>query len=153
MKALHDGGLTRFVGVLQTRAQQAQTEAMKAQQSLQQTRQQLDRLHLMAQTSGLKNSVANVALYANAAGFRSEVMEMAQQFKDAYGVQQLQAQQAQRHMQQALQRHESMQCVLDKAKSMVAMEQSRKAQKVMDEMAGQAWMRQHQAARLEAGSR
>ncbi|WP_455555982.1 flagellar FliJ family protein [Comamonas sp.] len=153
MSRLRESGLGRYVDVLKVRAEQAHTDAIKAELALQQTRKQMDRLQQMAQTSALKNSAANVALYANAAGFRSGLMEMAQQFKDAYGVQQLQMQQAKQHMQQAQLRHESMQCVLDKALSSAALVQSRKAQKVMDEMAGQAWMRQRQAARVETGSR
>lgn len=153
MTTARDSGLGRYVDVLQARAQQAHTDALKAEQALQQTRQQIQRLQQMAQTSALKNSVANVALYANAAGFRSGLMEMAQQFKDAYGVQQLQTQHAKQLMQQAQLRHESMQCVLDRGLSKVALEQTRKAQKVMDEMAGQAWMRQRQAAHMETGSR
>lgn len=145
--------LSRYADVLGQRALQAQTEAVQAERTMQQTRTQLERLAEMVHTSALKNSVGNVALYVNAAGFRSGLMDVAQQFRDAYGVQQLQAQQAKQLMHQALQRHESMQCVLEQARTQAVLEQSRKAQKMMDELAGQAWMRQRQAASIETGSR
>ncbi len=145
--------LRSYVQVLDLRAQQAQTQALQAKQAVEQTRSQLQRLQHLAQTSALKNSAGNVALYANAAGFRSGLMEMAQQFRDAYGVQQLQSQQAQQQMQKALLRHESMQCVLEARLKQASAEQARKAQKSMDELAGQAWMRQARASHTETGSR
>ena len=70
--------LRSYVQVLDLRAQQAQTQALQAKQAVEQTRAQLQRLQHLAQTSALKNSAGNVALYANAAGFRSGLMEMAQ---------------------------------------------------------------------------
>lgn len=133
--------MRKYVEVLDLWAQQAQTEAAQAQLRLQRTQQQLARLQQLGLTAQLKKNVAPVALYANAAGFRSGVLEMAHQCRDACGVQQLELRQAQQQVHQAMQRHQSMQSIWQRNQDKLVQEQQRAGQKTMDEMAGQAWMR------------
>lgn len=134
--------LARYVQVLDHKVQQAQADQAQAKTQLARTQNKLSLLQEMTQTAQLKKSAANVALYVNAAGFRSSLMDMAQQFRDVRGVQQLELTQAQHRMQHAMRRHESMSGVLEQAHVQAAQQQTRQAQKVMDEMASQAWMRQ-----------
>lgn len=136
--------MTRYVRVLDQRVQQAQAQSGQAQARLLQTQAQLERLKSLGLSAGLKKKLGNVALHANAAGFRYGLMEMAEQCRDACSVQQLEWLQAQSLMQQAMRRHDSMQNVLSRAQANIAQSQIRQAQKVTDEMAGQAWMRQFQ---------
>ena len=138
--------LARYVEVLDHQVQQAQVQQAQAQEQLKRTQTKLALLKEMAQTSQLKKPVGNVALYVNAAVFRSSLTDMAQQFRDARGVQQLELAQAQQRMQHAVRRHESMSGVLQQAQARAVQHQMRQAQKAMDEMAGQAWLRQRQAA-------
>lgn len=138
--------LARYVQVLDHQMQQAQAQQAQAQAQLARTQSKLTLLQEMAQSAQLKKSAGNVALYGNAAGFRCSLMDMAQQFRDARGVQQLELAQAQQQMQHALRRHESMSGVLEQAQAQAAQLQARQAQKVMDEMASQAWLRQRQTA-------
>lgn len=138
--------MDRYVQVLDLRAQQALADFGQAQARLARTQTQLERLKTMGLTSGLKNSAGNVALYANAAGFRSGLMDMAEQCRDACSVQQLECDQARQQLQQAERRLGSMDSVLQAARAQADQVQARQAQKVMDEMAGQAWLRQRQAA-------
>lgn len=140
---MNEQSLGRYVQVLDQRMQTAQQAAAQAQQRLKQTQNQLERLKQLGLSAGVKKTQASVALYANAAGFRLGVMDMAEQCRDACGVQQLEVAQAQQHMHAALQRHESMHSVWLQARVAATQVQARQAQKVMDELAGQAWMRQH----------
>lgn len=143
--------LSRYVAVLDQRAQQSTVAAGQAQALLAKTQLQLERLHSMAHSAGVKKLHGNVALYANAAGFRSGLMDMAGQCKDVCGVQQLEYAQARSRMQAALRQHDSMQSVLERARTDMTQEAQRKAQKTMDELAGQAWQRQ--ARQQDAGNR
>jgi hypothetical protein len=59
------------VHVLDQRAQQSMAQTSQARAPLDHTQTQLERLHSMAHSAGVKNLHGNVALYANAAGFRS----------------------------------------------------------------------------------
>ena len=136
----------RYVQVLGQRAEQAQQAAVQAQQQLLRSQQQVQRLQDLAASAQLKKSAGNVALYANAAGFRSEVLEMAAQCRDACNVQALEWAQAQQAMQGAMRRHASMQEVLAQAQQQAAQQQARQAQKTMDDMAVQAWLRRRSAA-------
>lgn len=135
--------MTRYVDVLDQRVQQAQAETGQAHARLHQTQAQLERLKHIGLTAELKKTSGSVALHANAAGFRSGLMEMAEQCRDACSVQQLEWAKAQRQMLQAMRRHDSMHSVLSRAQAQLAESRNRRAQKVMDEMAGQAWWRQH----------
>lgn len=137
--ALH--AMTCYVEVLDQRLQQAQAETGQAQARLHKTQAQLERLKDMGLTAQLKKTTGNVALYANAAGFRSGLMDMAEQCRDACSVQQLEWVQAQSQMQQAMRRHDSMHSVLSRAQVQLVDSRNRQTQKVMDEMAGQAWLR------------
>ena len=143
--------LAQYVEVLDQRAQQSMAEAARARALLVKTQSQLERLHSMAHSAGVKKLHGNVALYANAAGFRSGLMDMAGQCKDVCGVQQLEYAQASAHMQAALRQHDSMQSVLERARADMAQLAQRKAQNAMDELAGQAWQRQ--ARQQVAGNR
>jgi flagellar export protein FliJ len=134
--------MTRYVDVLDQRVQHTKAETGQAQARLRNTQKQLARLKSMGLTAELKKTTGNVALHVNAAGFRSGLMEMAEQCRDACGVQQLEWAQAQHQMQHAMRRHSSMQSVLSRTQAQLVQSQNRQAQKVMDEMAGQAWMRQ-----------
>lgn len=136
----------RYVQVLEQRAQQAQHVAVQAQQQLQRSQQQVLRLQNLAASAQLKKSARNVALYANAAGFRSGVLEMAAQCRDACNVQEIEWAQAQQAMQGAMRRHSSMQEVLAQAQHSAAQLQARQAQKTMDDMAVQAWLRNRPSA-------
>lgn len=144
--------LSRYVGVLALRTEQAQLALSQAQAQLSRSKAQLERLQHMETSSQLKKSTANVALYLNAAGFRSSLMEMAQQFRDVCSAQQLDVQHAESHMQSAMRRQESMRSVMccKQAESLLA--QARQEQKSMDELAGQAWLRQNKNADARAGS-
>lgn len=145
MSHLQAKTLGRYVEVLDHQLQQAQAQQAHAQAQLARTQSKLALLQEMGRTSQLKKTNANVALYLNAAGFRSSLMDVAQQFRDVSGVQQLELAQAQQHVQQAMRRHESMCSVLDQAQLEVLQAQSRHAQKSMDEMASQSWWRQRRA--------
>jgi flagellar biosynthesis chaperone FliJ len=134
--------LGRYVAVLDQQRQQAQAELGHAQAQLARTQSKLELLQEMGRTAQLKKTAANVALYQNAAGFRSNLMDVAQQFRDARGVQQLELAQAQQHTQHAMRRHESMSSVLEHKQLAVLHMQHRQAQKSMDEMASQSWWRQ-----------
>lgn len=134
--------LGRYVAVLDQQRQQAQAELGHAQAQLTRTQSKLELLQEMGRTAQLKKTAANVALYQNAAGFRSNLMDVAQQFRDARGVQQLELAQAQQRTQHAMRRHESMSSVLEQKQLAVLQMQHRQAQKSMDEMAGQSWWRQ-----------
>lgn len=138
--------LERYVQVLDQKVQQAQAHQAQAHTQLLRTQAKLTQLQDIGQRAQLKKSVRNVALYGNAAGFRSSVMDMVQQFRDVSGVQQLELAQAQQRMQQAMRCHESMAGVLEQTQSRLLQHQARQAQKVMDEMASQAWLRQRRAA-------
>ena len=143
----------KYVQVLEQRSQQAQNDAAHAQVRLQRTQQQLQRLHQLGQTAALKKSTTSVALYANAAGFRSGVLEMVAQCRDACSVQQLELEQAQAHVQQTLKRHASMHGVWLQAHEKGEQARARQAQKSMDEMASQAWMRARKVSQIETESR
>lgn len=145
--------LARYVEVLDLRTKQAQTHATAAQAALQRTQQHLAKLDALREAAQLKKTASNVALYANAAGFRSNLMDVAAQFSDTYGVQQLELTAAQQQVQQSLRRHASVGSVLAQAQAQAAQTQSRKAQKSMDELAGQAWLRQRQASEAMTGTR
>lgn len=134
--------LTQFVQVLDQRSQQSQAQASQARTRLEQTQRQLERLRHMAGSAGVKKLHGSVALYANAAGFRSGLLDMAEQCRDTLGVQQLEYVQAQAQMQAASRRHGSMQTILERARTDMAVVQQRQEQKRMDELAGQAWQRQ-----------
>lgn len=134
--------LSRWVQVLDQRAQQNLAETSQARERLEHTRSQLDRLRSMADSAGVKKLHANVALYANAAGFRSGLLDMAEQCRDTFGVQQLEYAQAQAQLQAAVRQHGSMQSVLERARTDLAVQQQRQEQKRMDELAGQTWQRQ-----------
>jgi flagellar biosynthesis chaperone FliJ len=134
--------LGRYVAVLDQQRQQAQAEQGRAQAQLARTQSKLELLQEMGRTAQLKKTAANVALYQNAAGFRSNLLDVAQQFRDARGVQQLELAQAQQRTQYAMRRHESMSSVLEQKQLAVLQMQHRQAQKSMDEMAGQSWWRQ-----------
>lgn len=153
MSATGHTTMHKYVQVLELRAQQAQTEAAHAQLRLQRTHQQLERLQQLGQTAELKKTATSVALYANAAGFRSGVVEMVAQCRDACSVQQLELEQAQMHVQQTMKRHASMHGVWLQAHEKVEQAQARKAQKSMDEMAAQAWMRARKVSQIETESR
>lgn len=147
MSELPIPAVSRFVDVLQQRAQQQQTLAQQARQQLQRLQTQMQRLHQMGAQAQLKNSTHQVALHANAAGFRSGVWELAQQCRDAHGVQQLECARAQQHMLAATRHYGNMQQVLDKAQAQRAQILARKAQKGMDDAATQAWLRRQQHSR------
>ena len=134
--------LAQFVEVLDQRSQQSQAQASQARARLEQTRGQLERLRGMARSAGVKKLHGSVALYANAAGFRSGLLDMAEQYRDTLGVQQLEYAQAQAQMQAASRRHGGMQTVLQQVRTDMAVMQQRQEQKRMDELAGQAWLRQ-----------
>lgn len=137
--------LVRYVQVLEQKSLQAQADQAQAQAQLLRTQTKLAQLQDMGRGAQLKKSAGNVALYMNAAGFRSSLIDIAQQFKDVCGVQQLELAQAQQRMQHAMRRHESISGVLEQEQLKAAQHQARQAQKVMDEMAGQAWLRQRRA--------
>ena len=134
--------LTQFVQVLDQRAQQSQLDANLARSRVEQTQRQLERLRSMACTAGVKKLHGSVALYANAAGFRSGLLEMAEQCRDTLGVQQLEHVQAQAQMQAAFRKHGGMQTVLQQVRTDMAVLEQRQEQKRTDELAGQAWLRQ-----------
>lgn len=142
----------RYVQVLEQQVQQAQTQSTRAHQRLQQTQSQMTKLEQLRQTAILKNSVGNVALYANAAVFRSGLMEMAEQFRDACNVQQMELEQARQQWQQRMRRQESMAGVLQQMQEQAVQERARQDRKVMDELAGQAWMRQRRNTHEGTGS-
>lgn len=146
MSAIDTQAMGRYVQVLEQKSQQAQHAATQAQQQLQRSQQQVLRLQQLAASAQLKKSARNVALYANAAGFRSGVLEMAAQCRDVCNVQELEWAQAQQAMQGAMRRHSSMQEVLAQAQHSAAQLQARQTQKTMDDMAVQAWLRQRTAA-------
>lgn len=134
--------LAQFVEVLDQRSLQSQAQASQARARLEQTRSQLERLRGMARSAGVKKLHGSVALYANAAGFRSGLLDMAEQYRDTLGVQQLEYAQAQVQMQAASRRHGGMQTVLQQVRTDMTVMQQRQEQKRMDELAGQAWLRQ-----------
>ena len=134
--------LAQYVHVLDQRAQQSLAQTSQARTRLDHTQTQLERLRNMARSAGVKNLHGSVALYANAAGFRSGLMDMAEQFRDTLGVQQLEYAQAQVQMQAASRRHGGMQTVLQQVRTDMTLMQQRQEQKRMDELAGQAWLRQ-----------
>ena len=134
--------LAQYVHVLDQRAQQSLAQTSQARTRLDHTQTQLERLRNMARSAGVKNLHGSVALYANAAGFRSGLMDMAEQFRDTLGVQQLEYVQAQAQMQRAFRQHGSMQTVLERVRTDMAVLQQRQEQKHTDELAGQAWQRQ-----------
>lgn len=146
MSQLKAKTLGRYVAVLDHQVQQAQAEKLHVQAQLVRTQSKLALLQEMGRTAQLKKTDVNVALYLNAAGFRSNLMDVAQQFRDVSGVQQLELTQAQQRMQHAMRRHESMCSVLEQAQLTVLQEQSRQTQKSMDEMASQSWWRHRRAA-------
>lgn len=147
MSVAQPTALQRYVQVLELQKQQAHTAVQQAQARLQATQARVAHLQHMGLTAGLKKTAGNVALYANAAGFRSGLIEMVAQCRDLCGVQQLEAQQALQQAQAAARRHGSMDHVVQQVHSAARQAQARQAQKVMDEMAGQAWMRQYRTAR------
>lgn len=144
--------LGRYVDVLAQRTEQAQTALSQAQAQLSRSQAQLERLQHMENSSQLKNSTANVALYLNAAGFRSSLMDMAQQFRDVCSAQQLDVQHAEHHMQSAMRRQESMRSVMCRRQAESLLAQARQGQKSMDELAGQAWLRQSKNAGTRSGN-
>lgn len=146
MSHLQTKTLGRYVTVLDHQLQQAQVKQAHAQAQLGRTQSKLALLQEMGRTAQLKKTDANVALYLNAAGFRSNLIDVAQQFRDVSGVQQLELAQAQQHVQHAMRRHGSMCSVLDQAQLAVLQAQRRNAQKSMDEMAAQSWWRQRRVA-------
>lgn len=146
MSQLPTQTLGRYVSVLDHQLQQAQAQQAHAQAQLARTQSKLALLQEMGHTAQLKKTNANVALYVNAAGFRSNLMDVAQQFRDVSGVQQLELAQAQQQVLHAMRRHESMCSVLGQAQLAVSQAQGRLAQKSMDEMASQSWWRQRRAA-------
>ena len=141
--------LSQYVEVLDMRAQQSQQAAGEALRRVEHTKSQMERLKRMAIGAGVKKSHGNVALYVNAAGFRSGLQEMSEQCRDTLGVQQLEYAQAQVHMQAALKQHDSMHFVLTQARNEIALQQQRGEQKRMDELAGQAWLRQRRMSHSE----
>lgn len=145
MSATANSALARLVHVLDLQTQHAQSQMGAAQVALQRTQTQMAKLEALREEAQLKKTKANVALYANAAGFRSSLMDVAQQFRDAHGVQQLALMQAKQQVQQAMRRQASVSGVLEQQKAAFALAQSRQAQKRMDELAGQAWQRQRSA--------
>lgn len=149
MSASHTSALTRYVQVLDLQSQQAQAQLGAAQAALLRTQAHLQKLETLGAQAQLKKTSANVALYANAAGFRSSLMDVAQQFRDAHGVQQLALAQAKQQMQQAMRRQTSISSVLEQQKTEAALAQSRQSQKRMDELAGQAWQRQRNASLVD----
>lgn len=136
--------LSQYVGVLDQRAQQSMVVTGQAQAQLARTQVQLQRLKSMAEDAGLKKLHGNVALYANAAVFRSGLLDMVEQCRDACGVQQLEYAQAQARMHVAMRKHGSMDSVLHRVRTDMELQAKRQEQKSMDELAGQAWHRQHQ---------
>lgn len=134
--------LGQYVSVLEQRVDQAQASAVQAQAALRRTQDQLQRLQAASQAAALKKAAGNVALFSNAAGFRSSVMEIAAHMRDACNVQQLECAQAQRMVQQAMQRHRGVQDVWQQGQRALVQAQARQAQKMTDEMAANAWMRQ-----------
>lgn len=152
MKDSKAQSLSRYVDVLTQRTEQAQQALSQAQAQLHRSKAQLERLQHMENAAQLKNSTANVALYLNAAGFRSSLMDMAQQFKDVCSAQQLDVQHAENHMQSAMRRQESMRSVLCRKQAESLLEQARQGQKSMDELAGQAWLRHRKASAQGSGS-
>lgn len=144
MSELPIPAVARYVQVLQQRAQQQQGAAQEARQRLLHLQAQVQRLQDIAGQARLKNSAASVALHANAADFRSGVLELARQCRDAHSVQQLEWARARQQMLAATKRHDNMQHVLQKVQHEKAQEHARKAQKAMDDAATQAWLRQQQ---------
>lgn len=134
--------LSQYVEVLDQRAQQRLAETGQARTLLERTRHQLERLRNMAQSAEVKKLHGSVALYANAAGFRSGLLDMVEQCRDTCEVRQLEYAQTQVALQLAYRQHGSMQSVLEQAQTGIAVQQRRQEQKLMDELAGQAWLRQ-----------
>lgn len=142
MSASPNQAMGRYVQVLDQKVQAAQKQAARLHQQLHQTEVQLERLQAAASQAVLKKPNANVALFANAAGFRSSVLEMAEQMRDAYSVQRMECNQAQQVVHQAMQRHASMDSAWQKQVMLHHSELARREQKRGDEMASQAWQRQ-----------
>ena len=147
MSASSHQAMGRYVQVLDQKVQTAQKQAAQLLHQLHQIEAQLQRLQEVASEAVLKKPQANVALFANAAGFRSSVLEMAEQMRDAHSVQRMECKQAQDTVHLAMQKHASMHSVWTQQRTQYQSEQARREQKRGDEMAAQAWQRQ-QAQRM-----
>ena len=134
--------IERYVKVLDQRAQAAQVQLANKESQLHRAKAQLERLDQTAREAQLKKTAGNVALYANAAGFRSEVWSMAEQMRDAHNVLALECRQVQQLVYTTMQQHGSIESVLKKARAVQASEQGRQGQRATDELASQSWCRQ-----------
>ena len=131
---MSSASVARLVEVLDIKLERMTVDAAQAAAACAQTRRQIERLGAMSQHSHAQG-YDSMALRVNAAGFRVQLMDVADQCRDELGAQEAQREAAQQALLAAARHQQVMATVLSRMRSRELTRTLKADQKVQDELA------------------
>ncbi|HEX3140292.1 MAG TPA: flagellar FliJ family protein [Rhizobacter sp.] len=131
---MSSASVARLVEVLDIKLERMTIDAAQAAAACAQTRRQIERLGALSVRSEVQ-AHASMALRANAAGFRSQLMDVADQCRDELGAQESQREAAQQALLAAARHQQVMATVLTRMRARELTRTLKADQKVQDELA------------------